>query len=758
LQSVSAELQAAILAQERQPLCRLRVDWDRSGSFTDLAVKDLSADVVNVSLPRELATDLPAQAKLFAGQAAAEATITLATKDPGGDPAKHTAWKYSPLNSASPLFGYDRKAAPARLEFGFAGTAGPEYVTVLEGSVRSLNVTSGGRVAVMRVVDGAETMRRQVTLPMVVADGEDAAGNRLRPGLRTTWLASHIFRACGWYPQPPARSSCKFLATMAGSAYPEIGTMRNCVGVNGEQPGFCPTTTHTGAAKFVMGMATSGSGNPEVSYNFAGTGLPSVNNGSTMLVEGWYKFRSTAQDQPLWITFTSGGAGRYASAYWRTADGRIDVTFNRGGGQQFAIAGPTLTGDTTTWHYLGFHISFASTGVTAIFRVDGATTSPAQQATTSITGQEIMDTIAVDHGRVGAFADASNNLFQEAVQLTVESSPGTWNNAFVPTVDIRTSTAVDTKLMATPPTTEEAWSLLQQVALAEFATTGFDETGRPYYWPRDRWTTAPYTTSQRTLTAATSLKELETVEAVDQIRNRVVVRATQVEVQPSGIVWRSAQAHTIPASGARTMWPQFDNPVANLDTSVVSQLAGGTSRYLAANRRDGGGTAVANLGITVTAFAQSAKLAWTNPNAFVVYMVADGSIVGATAGAPYIVLEGQFVLFDQQTNTVMRVEVSDATSIAAYDEQLLELADSPFRQDLDQVEGVAADLLADLKQAGPALSDVPAVGDPRIQLGDRLTIVDAEGLGFTADFHCSKVAFEFSPEEGLAMVLSLRAA
>ena len=64
MQSVSADLAAAILAQERQPLVRLLVDWDLDGSYSD-ADSDLSADVVSVDLSRELASDIPTQAKLF---------------------------------------------------------------------------------------------------------------------------------------------------------------------------------------------------------------------------------------------------------------------------------------------------------------------------------------------------------------------------------------------------------------------------------------------------------------------------------------------------------------------------------------------------------------------------------------------------------------------------------------------------------------------------------------------------------------------
>ncbi|HEV8653102.1 MAG TPA: hypothetical protein VG276_27850 [Actinomycetes bacterium] len=755
MQSASGALATAILGQERRPVWRLRVDWNRSGSYTDLAVKDLSADVVDCTITRELSTDLPDAAKLFAGSAAASATITLAHGDLA-DPSKHTAWYYSPANAASPLAAYKRRGAPATLEVGFVGSSGPEYLPALVGSVRTLEVSSGGRTATLQLVDRAETMRQQVTLPMIVADGETAAGLKVRPGLRTTFLADWIFRQSGYYSSPPARSGCRFLATMHGSAWPEIGIASQLYGVNGLQVPFSVTPEFPSYdAKFVQATITSALSDPSLRYLLGSGTTMSANNGAELLFEGWFKLRSTAQDQPLFWVFRGGSGATYASLYWQTGNNRLVFTTNRGLGNG-AVIGPTVTPGTSSWHYIAVQASFTSTGVDVTFRYDGTTTGPTTIATSSVTGAESWDTITLDQGIITGFATGGNNLFAEAVQLTTESTISTWNDGFVPTVDLHVSAAIDSKILAVPPATEEAWSLLQTIAGAEFATTGFDETGRPFWWPRDRWTTPPYTTSQRTLSSTTALEELATVEAVDQVRNKIVIRASQPQIQPSGIVWRSVMAHPIPTSG-RTLYAQFDNPVANLDTSVAHQLAGGSSRYLASTARDGVGGQISNLGFTVTPFATSALMAVTNPNGSQVYLVADDND-GGTTGAPYLILEGQFVLFDQSAdNTRLRVEVSDATSISDYGEQLFEVPDNPFRQDPDQINGIAADLLTATKQPGPAYSNVTIVADPRLQLADRVTVQDPGGLEVAADAHLSRIELTLN-ENGMRQTVNLRSA
>ena len=70
--------------------------------------------------------------------------------------------------------------------------------------------------------------------------------------------------------------------------------------------------------------------------------------------------------------------------------------------------------------------------------------------------------------------------------------------------------------------------------------------------------------------------------------------------------------------------------------------------------------------------------------------------------------------------------------------------DNDFRQDDDDIQLLADDLIDDLADPGPAITDVPAVGDPRLQLGDRVTIVDPAGLVMSDDFHLSAVNFSYS--------------
>ena len=770
MQSVSAELAAAITATDERPraLCRLRIDWDRDGNFTD-ADSDLSADVVSVDLSRDLTTDLPPEAKLFSGSAAAEATIILAHRDPAGDPAKHAAWYYSPLNSASPLFGYKRKGAPATLEVGFVTSAGAEYVTVLTGRVRSLKVVSGGRYAELRVSDGSEDMRKQVTLPMVIADGDVAGAAVVRPGLNTVFLADWTARKCGYYASPPPRSGCKFSATLHGSGYPEVGTIEEHHGENGSKLSYSPTPSFPSTAKWVQGVNTDGSSGQAMRYFLGGTGVISTNNTRELLMEGWFKWNSTGVDAPLISVFDDTLTTEPFVTLWRDATGtggRLQVSFNRGGtdntNRSTSTSGPAISPGTASWHYVAAQCSFHSTGVDVTFRYDSTTSGPFTVTTPSVTNAPECLRVQVARGRVAAYADGHFNGLSEAVQVTTESTTSTWNNAYTPNAEIRASANIDNRLVATPSAVEAGWSLFQRIAESEFATAGFTETGTLYYWPRDRWTTAPYTTSQRTLSSSTALTELETTEAIDQVRNRVVIRAKIPEVLDQSTVWKLGSRVQVNASSSKVFYARLDEPVGNVDTSIIyaPPSSGGSSRYLAADRLDGQGNQVlTNFSVAAEVLSPTlVKLTATNTNAFTVWIVADENASASHSGKPMLWLDAQRVKFGEETaSSSQTATASDATSITDFGEQLLELEDSDFRQDPDDIQQLADDLVADLADPGPVLSDVPAVGDPRTQLGDRLTIVDPEGLVMSADYHCSKVGLSFADGK-LAMVLSLRSA
>ena len=295
-----------------------------------LPLDDISTDVVSVDLSRELATDIPVQAKLFSGSAAAQATITLAHRDPPGDPAHHGGWFYSPLNPDSPLFGYQRKGAPVTLEFGFVTAAGTrEYVTVLVGTIRSLD-------GVRRRPAGGHGCRRPLRDD---AEADPAAHDHRRRRHRR-------------FDDPAAQPQHHVPGRLGG---PQMRLLRFAADAGGllllghpARVGVARTGRHPASPRRerqrprlladpdvpVGGPLGAGGQHqrrrrPGADYIISTPGTLSTNNGGELLWEGWFKLNNTPPTSRCSSPTTPGPSNRTCRCSGRRAPA-VQLTFRRG--------------------------------------------------------------------------------------------------------------------------------------------------------------------------------------------------------------------------------------------------------------------------------------------------------------------------------------------------------------------------------------------------------------------------------------------
>src|SRR5436189_1766182 len=432
---------------------RLLTAATTTGPAVTLPLDDLSADVESVTVRRELATDLPpglkagrrrARGPVFSGSTAASATVTLATPPSSlANPAtEHTAWKYSPANPAGPLAGKKRLAAPAKVRLGFRTAAGLEYLDQLTGVVRTLDVDGPGRQATLALLDQADKdFRRQLTLPMVLADDRTFGSPAQKPGLHSAWVADWVFRQCGYYVSPPPRTNCRMSATLHGSGWPEIGSVQEFRGQNYSRLAFPPLRPGFGtAARWLAGVQLSGVGGGAEQLDLNTSGTASTNNGSTLFMEGWFRLDNIAHTNgsPLLNVGRTGAADPWV-VMWVDTTGRLQVSMNRSGGDANARSTGT-TGPSgfvaNTWYYVGCYIEFANANTKVWFRKDGATTGPHTFAAGSTTTSLALNVLPIGRANGASFADTELDGIAEAVQVTTENGVGAppgWNDAFVPT-------------------------------------------------------------------------------------------------------------------------------------------------------------------------------------------------------------------------------------------------------------------------------------------------------------------------------------
>jgi hypothetical protein len=151
MQSATTTLTNALKATVRYFKPVVLVDWLGNGTFSD-TYDDMSSFVEGIIVDRSLTSDVPDEAQLTTGFAAAEATITLGSDLLRG---QNIIELLSPLNTSSPLWSVvDRIGRRVTVGVDVQTTAGMERVLLLTGSrSRELTGTRGEQTVTLTTLD-----------------------------------------------------------------------------------------------------------------------------------------------------------------------------------------------------------------------------------------------------------------------------------------------------------------------------------------------------------------------------------------------------------------------------------------------------------------------------------------------------------------------------------------------------------------------------------------------------------------------------
>lgn len=720
MQSASATLAAAIVSALRRPVARVRADWAKDGNFTG-TYDDLTPVVASVSVERSITSDLPDEANLVVGSAAAQATVEMSGNFTNGNGATQVL---SPYGSALGG-GVQRVGAPLEIDLGMVGDAGAEVLPAFRGRARSSTPSSGDRTVSLTGLDGSELLRTSVTLPVFVA--LDPINPQGAPALDGGWVMDYILRRNGYYRSPAQRASAVLSATMFGSAYPEVGTLvqagSHIAGVSYQGTPTFRTITHGRALKSCR--TTPGASTVDTFATWTLSSNLSVNNGSNFFIEC---------DRVNEVTPTAGAGltliqvtdslGTTGVALDVTTGGLLQCRVLRGGATGAVTLGTMPSGTDT---YLAVHFAMTAAGANINTRIGSTTTSGSATVGTS-TGNPAVTQAQLFIRAGGVVIDATVG----GLQVTSEAfSAGMWNNAFTPTATLDDSLS---PLQAMPVVEDgPPWGVLQDLAKAECGVILFREDGTVRFLNRAALSGG---SSVATLSSSRALKSLAASEDIDGIRNIVHVPAAPLDLDVAqSAIWSVNDSLVISALGSILIGASFDGAAFTLD-DTIAYYSGSTapsvsgSGYRAARNSDGTGGDISNLGWTVVRFPGRALLTVTNPNAFDAWLV-DNSLGGGSAGQPLLQLAGRVARPTE--NGYMAVE-KDATSITANGEQTLDVPENVWRQTSEAANTLAVALKAQLKDAHPVLTGVEVVADPRLQLADRVTVTDPAGLLVSADF------------------------
>lgn len=682
-----ADYQAAVESNTYMaPENPCRVQWTLPGDV----YPDVSVTVESCTITASLVTDLPDLVREEDGYPSVGCDLTL-TGDI--DVGVSIADALNPYNADSVLYRQSILNSPITVQIGIYDATGTvAWLTKFTGTVDSFTVDPVTGAVDLTCIDYRNKLRALPNLgPVITVPPFNA-------GLTSEFAVDYLLRKAtgGEISSSPALDGSEALAiTFRSSLAPEVGTLT--VG-----PLIDPTF-NAGA----FGSALAVADNDHYAL---------VGHLSTHIVwEQWQSSRSSfmillgASGTDDYRAFLAGPADPDGNAEGVYVNIRGNTT-----GDQFYWSTPISAGP----HYLGVHVNQAvgSTTWSVTINLDGTLHSSGSM-TASMARASTMTTATIDS------AHYSTGGTLEAFRAWSASSP-TWNDSFVPqaVLDPSLNTLQVISAMSGDP-----WQIIQQIVDAEQAVAGFDENG---IFRLTNRRTIRHGSVVRTVTSATSLKAMQISVGQASVYDSVTVPYTSWNFGAAGQVYAVKAVHKVAANSTRTWTVTLADGtlIGDLDNDASVLPAGHSTTdgntWFRASRDSGGLNEYRKLSVSVsTANSSDITITATNTGSDDAWLISPAVKVDGTtytdipAGTPALWIGGVPVTQgDEQT-----VSYPDSGGTNA-----LTISSNPWIQDADTALLFATELYCDLSVARPDLINLEIVPDPRLQLVDRVEIVDPD--------------------------------
>jgi hypothetical protein len=633
-----------------------------------------------------------------------------------------------------------RERRSLTIDVEYETSAGPQTVRRATGLTTAVEVDSRAKTATISGADYRERMRRSINLPVILGDST---------GLNASWLVSYACFQAGVRVSPrPDYAPSTYIPSlwwpMHGSLMPMIGRSPF-----GEGPAL---GNYNGSASYQVGGTLSSLDFDRVRPTFVegpfclGAYAHHVADNDRLQVqavgyvdEGAATLLGTGAEKgrvQMWlrgdaIGTTTTGVVAYVD-FSNQADPSIHVHVGVASDrrvmwglfvtsaytQQFF--GPTVPDD-GEWHFVG--VSWDFTGVKVIeFRMDETDSTSNPVFVSPLTGE----TTSVSVASLAPIAD---------VHIGYCDTTEPWLNdiGFVQEAFIDQS-ELELDACALPEPIE-TWQLVTDLAAAEQAVAYWTEAGEFLYRTRGRLVDDAGQTVQVTLTDDTALTDLTVDRSIDRVRN--VITATYARrraVSAQATLWELQESEDgirFPKGSTTDYVLPFADPAWSVRTTITNSSVALSypNSYLIFNSKiDGNGSAMTSeLTVSANGFTAGAVVARiTNISNRDAYLIA-GKIFGFA------------ISVDAETT----VSATDATSVIRWGPQPLALSSSEWVQTPDTAEAIASLVLADTAEPRAVVTGLSIVGDPRLQLGDRVSIVDTSGTRLDGEYWLSSISNQF---------------
>lgn len=694
---------------------------------------DLTKCVVSVAIDRAVTTTLPDGTTLISGYPSAAMTVVLAgmlNQAPGVAlvEADNAFRLFNPNDSSSLMWRTTCGGLTITAQAGlWDGGSAADLVTQYTGTIDQVTCSNGVVTLVCR--DQRSTVTSQATLPPVITNSP------YNSGLTSEYAVDYLLRHSSparYYSWPALRSSCVLAVGFKSSIWADVGTLASRL--LQPTPSFIPGVNGSALAQQTF----------TIPYIPTAPFVPADKICGQML--------SVADSTNGLTVFIGDDAGTYQLVFSRNVGiGKIVMyTISPSGTSTLTQVATCGAGN----RELEFSASWASgsSTVSGTVWVDGTSTGFSFSA---------LDTRP--SGENFTLVNAQGPI--EGLQLTKEASYAT-GYPFVPTLDLDQSL---NPLTALPDVSgKDTWSVLQDIAAAEAGVIGFDELGVCRFVNRN---TIRSMSVARSITSTNSLMTLDSLAQMSLCATHVQAPVNQLQISTPQTVWSATSVLQVNPASPLTFIAQTAGPVLSLaatDSGFVPNAGPtpGLTYWQACYSADGSG-APAIYGISVSIVQLSAtqlSVTVTNNTGFVLWLCTPAGYFG-TAGAPALFIGGQLV-----TNTTVAADGSSIPSVVIADSQwpsitaggavtntefgeiLLALSANDWLQDVTAGQTLADYLIKDLHYPKPLYRNVSIVADPRLQLLDRVTLVDSDVSKINDDAQLVGISTRFSAGEWVQTV------
>jgi hypothetical protein len=667
---------------------------------------------------------------------------------------------FGPYRSDSPLYGKPVLKTPIYLETGMIAEDGPRLTRKFTGVVTQIHPQSAARTVELRAVDQVALLRASVTVSgagmydaILTRVGPDAYRSRLN----SQWLIDHALRRNGIYTSPPARDDAILSVTGHGSMLPEVGwggaPEEYYVTYRGEvwQPG-----------KFGGALATVGGPIGRWWLTDQVTAAAGTGFGFSMWM-GMYPGSGTSREMFAMDLTTD------ASWFLRfgiNANGVPYVGLDHVGGAGVAFLDPAAGGYTAPssaqWQFVGVHLSFTATVMTAVFRINGVTYT--RTASIGDRGGNWKPGLYMKYTWTWPFTN-----FQLWKSTTPPANGWTGEDPnWIPQAFLDPG---NNELTAVPELIgQDSWELIKAVADAEGSTFQFDEYGKP--WFRTSKGDEYYgrrVDPPEVISADRNLADLVAVTDESTVRNVINIKTKSQLIGDWGDYYTSPSIDAFDVEAFSTTYFEIDLPVAAYEIPPPLSTNGSLTHPGAYRYQGGDGFVYYGLNSDWQAFAKQRDVAMfircfprqkADPTQWVIRDV-QIRVVRLTPWKMQIIIRNgnnyavQFATLQERDATTGQVTNdgepaliiparlvkegpeqletwTDNASVITYGATTFDVGGSndKWRQRPEGLRSLASEVLATTANPVPVLDAVDGVPhDPRRKVGDRVLLRDPQGLG-----------------------------